>query len=155
MGLNWPDTSSEIRRVFAPVLVACVREACLPRPDELLEVTERIRREAFPTAAIADGWRRAWCVACTAIGGASEYLNRAPMLTKDTIMTYQISLTTSDAGGLAVEVHASATAALLHLYEKRKTGSEVTIMGPDGEKLELYELQVLSAAENDRTSAVD
>jgi len=70
-------------------------------------------------------------------------------------MTYQISLTTSDAGGLNAEVHSSATAALLHLYEKRKAGFDVTIMGPGGEKLKLRDLQALSAAENDRTLAVD
>ena len=144
-----------MRRVFAPVLVGCVREACPPRPDELVAVTERIRREAFPTATVSDGWRRAWCVACAAIGGAPECPNCAPALMKDMIMTYQISLTTTDAGGIEAEVHASATAALLHLYEKRKAGLEVTIMGPGGEKLELYDLQVLSAAENDKTPTID
>jgi hypothetical protein len=68
--------SPEMRRVFAPVLVGCVREACPPRPDELVAVTERIRREAFPTATVSDGWRRAWCVACAAILAAA-YLAKA------------------------------------------------------------------------------
>jgi len=55
MRLSRPNINPEIRRIFAPVLVAYVREASPPKPNELVKVTERVRREAFPTAAIGDG----------------------------------------------------------------------------------------------------
>jgi len=62
MELRQQNIGPEMLPIFSPILVACVGEACLPRSDELVAVTERIRRKAFPTVTMADGWRRAWRV---------------------------------------------------------------------------------------------
>jgi len=67
-------------------------------------------------------------------------------------MTYQISLSTGDANGLDVQVHASATEALGYYQEKTDAGLSVTIMGPNGQKLTVPDLQALSDTEKDETS---
>ena len=62
-------------------------------------------------------------------------------------MTYQISLTTGDGATLNAEVHASATAALARTREMKGPGVEVTIMGPNGEKLSEDDLAKLATEE--------
>jgi len=134
-------------RVFPPVLLACVAEARAPEPCEMVVVTHRIWREAFPHDASATGWERAWCIACTALGGAVAPGWYGPTLTAEMIVTYQVSLTASGGTVLDAEVHASATVALDRVRELNDAGAEVTIMGPYGEKLSLEALTGLVSAE--------
>ena len=130
MHFDW----TKMDRVFPPVVLACLGEARAPEPRELADVTERIRREAFPHNASAKGWERAWCIAWAALGRTSAFDCSGPTQTAEIIVTYQVSLTTG-VTALDVEVHASAAAALERVRKLNEAGSEVTIMGPYGEKL--------------------
>jgi len=67
-------------------------------------------------------------------------------------MTCQISLSTGDADSLDAQVHASATEALGYYREKADAGLSVTIMGPNGQKLTVADLQALSDIEKNETS---
>jgi len=140
------------RPLFSQVLISCIGEACAPQPRQLLGMTEQIRREGFPTAPLTDGWCQSWRIACVAVRGENLNPNAVRTLTEDIFMTYQISLSTGDANSLDVQVHASATEALGYYQEKTDAGLSVTIMGPNGQKLTVADLQALSDIEKDETS---
>lgn len=136
-----------MQHVFLPILLACVSEARAPEPHELVDVAERIRREAFPHDPLPLGWERAWCVARVALGAVSGPDDCEPGLTAEMFVTYPISLTTGAGTMLEAEVHASATAALARVRELDAAGVEATIMGPNGEKLSKDTLGSLAIGE--------
>ena len=136
-----------MHRVFSPALLACVGEARVPDPRELAALADRIHREAFPHDASMAHWERSWCLACAALGGTAAPDCDGPALTAEMIMTYQVSLTTGGGTTLDAEVHASATAALARVRELNAAGTDVTIMGPYGEKLGKNDLAELASAE--------
>jgi len=140
------------RALFSQVLITCISEACAPQPRQLLRMTERIRREGFPTAPMTDGWCQSWRIACVAVRGENLYPQVVRSLTENIFMTCQISLSTGDADSLDAQVHASATKALGYYQEKTDAGLSVTIMGPNGQKLTVADLQALSDTEKDEIS---
>lgn len=61
-----------MERLFPRALLACIGESRVPRPHELMEMAEKVRREAFPHEHDSSARQMAFIVAHVAMTGTLD-----------------------------------------------------------------------------------
>ena len=127
-------------------IIAYIAHERLPGRAEFFEFVNKVQSEAFPGDHSSAGMWRAWKAASIALAG-SDWVTCKPKM--EALLTFPISLSTGSGANLYSEVHASATSALPRAREMSEAGADLTIMGPNGERLSETDLVYLSEAESD------